>query len=78
MATGHHNLWAKEERDRPTCYQLTVQMPASVMVLVHICEGTVNAEQYVQVLDQQLQQLNSSDPRGLHSVVKRKSDATQW
>ncbi len=53
---------AKEEKDHPDCYQCKVQKPASVMVWgcvsahgmgnLHICEGTINAERYIQVLEQ--------------------------
>ena len=54
-------LRAKEESDHLVCYQRTVQKPASVMVWgcisahgigdVHICEGTINAEQHIHVLE---------------------------
>ena len=59
---GHRVLWTKKEKDHPDCYQCKVQKPASVMVWgcvsghgmgnLHICEGTINAERYTQVLEQ--------------------------
>ena len=63
---GNHNrvLRAKEEKDHPHCYQCKVQKPASVMVWgcvsahgtgnLHICEGTIKAERYTQVLEQHM------------------------
>nr|ACO13342.1 Transposable element Tcb1 transposase [Esox lucius] len=53
-------FWSKEERDHPACYQCTVQKSASVMVWgyishLQICEGTINVEQYIQVLEQHMQ-----------------------
>uniref|UniRef100_A0AAR2J834 Transposase Tc1-like domain-containing protein n=1 Tax=Pygocentrus nattereri TaxID=42514 RepID=A0AAR2J834_PYGNA len=63
---GNHGrcvLRAKEEKD---CldYQRKVQKPASLMVWgcvsahgmgnLHICEGTINAERYIQVLEQHM------------------------
>ena len=61
---GRRVLRAKEEKDHPDCYQCKVQKPASVMVWgcvsahgmgnLHICEGTINAERYIQVLEQHM------------------------
>ena len=61
---GHRVLWTKKEKDHPDCYQCKVQKPASVMVWgcvsghgmgnLHICEGTINAERYIQVLEQHM------------------------
>lgn len=58
---GRHVLRAKEEKDHPDCYQRKVQPPASVMVWgcvsagnLHFCEGTINAEKYIQVLEQHM------------------------
>uniref|UniRef100_A0A3B4CB63 Transposase Tc1-like domain-containing protein n=1 Tax=Pygocentrus nattereri TaxID=42514 RepID=A0A3B4CB63_PYGNA len=61
---GNHGRcvpWAIEEKDCPDCYQCKVQKPASLMVWgcvsahdmgnLHICEGTINAERYKQVLE---------------------------
>uniref|UniRef100_A0AAR2KV54 Tc1-like transposase DDE domain-containing protein n=1 Tax=Pygocentrus nattereri TaxID=42514 RepID=A0AAR2KV54_PYGNA len=52
------------EKDSPDCYQHKVQKPASLMVWgcvsahdmgnLHICEGTINAERYIQVLEQHM------------------------
>ncbi len=57
-------LWAKEEGDLPTCYQRSVQKPASLMVWgcisaygmgsLHVLEGTMNAERYIKVLEQHM------------------------
>ncbi len=61
---GRCILWAKEEKDHPDCFQRKVQKPASVMVWgcvsaygmgnLHICEGTIYAERYIQVLEQNM------------------------
>ncbi len=57
-------LRAKEEGDLPVCYQHSVQKPASLMVWgcisayvvgsLHVLEGTMNAERYIKVLEQQM------------------------
>ncbi len=54
----------KEDKDNPSCYQHSVQKPASLMVWgcmsacgmgsLHIWKGTINAERYIQVLEQHL------------------------
>ena len=61
---GHCVLQTKEERDQPACYQRSVQKPAFLMVWgcisaynmvsLHIWKGTINAERYIQVLEQHL------------------------
>ena len=60
---GNHGLGvlrAKEERDHPAGYQHTVQQTAAVMVWgcmmgnLHISEGSINAEPYIQVLEQHM------------------------
>ena len=61
---GRHVLRVKEGKDHSDCYQRKVQKPASVMVWgcvsasgignLHICEGTINAERYIQVLEQHM------------------------
>lgn len=62
---GNHGgrvLQAKEEKDRPHCYQCKVEKPASVMVRgrvgahgnLHICESTTNAERHMQALEQHM------------------------
>ncbi len=60
----HCVLRAKEEGDLPVCYQRSVQKPASLMVWgcisayvvgsLHVLEGTMNAERYIKVLEQQM------------------------
>ena len=57
-------LLSKEERDHPACYQWTVQKLASLMVWgcmraygvgsLHIWNSTINAEQYIEVLEQHM------------------------
>ncbi len=52
---------AKEEKDHPDCYQQQVQKPGSVMVWgcvsalgkgnLHFCDGTINAEKYIEILE---------------------------
>lgn len=61
---GRRVLRTKEEKNHPDCYRRKVQKPASVMVWgcisaqgmgnLHICEGTINAERYIQVLEQHM------------------------
>ena len=61
---GRRVLRTKEEKDHPDCYGRKVQKPASVMVWgcvsasgmgnLQICEGTINAERYIQVLEQHM------------------------
>ncbi len=58
---GRRVLRAKEEGDLPACNQRSVQKPASLMVWgciraygmgsLHVLEGTVNAERYINVSD---------------------------
>uniref|UniRef100_A0A9J7ZU29 Tc1-like transposase DDE domain-containing protein n=1 Tax=Cyprinus carpio carpio TaxID=630221 RepID=A0A9J7ZU29_CYPCA len=61
---GRHVIRTKEDKDNPGCYQHSVQKPASLMVLgcmsacgmgsLHIWKGTINAERYIQVLEQHM------------------------
>ena len=64
---GNHGrcvLWANEQKDHLDCYQHQVKKLASVMVWgcvsahgtgnLHICEGTIKAERYMQVLEQHI------------------------
>ena len=64
LVFGKNGRWilrAKDEKDHPDCYQWKVQKPASVMVWgcisahdmgdLHICEGTIDAEAYVGILE---------------------------
>uniref|UniRef100_A0A9J7WZK0 Tc1-like transposase DDE domain-containing protein n=1 Tax=Cyprinus carpio carpio TaxID=630221 RepID=A0A9J7WZK0_CYPCA len=58
---GRRVLRTKEEKDHPDCYQQQVQKPGSVMVWgcvsalgkgnLHFCEGTINAEKYIEILE---------------------------
>ncbi len=51
----------KEEGDLPACYQCSVQKPASLMGWgcisvygmgsLHVLEGTMNAENYIKILE---------------------------
>ncbi len=55
---GRHVIRTKEGKDNPSCYQRSVQKPASLMVWgcmsacgmgsLHIWKGTINAERYIQ------------------------------
>lgn len=59
---GRDVLQAEEENDHPDCYQRKGPKPTSVMVQghytahdrgnLHICDGIINAERYIQVLEQ--------------------------
>ncbi len=61
---GRHVIQTKEDKDNPSCYQRSVQKPASLMVWgcmsacgmgsLHIWKGTINAERYIQVLEQHM------------------------
>ncbi len=60
---GRHVIRTKEDQDNPS-YQHSVQKPASLMVWgcmsacgmgsLHIWKGTINAERYIQVLEQHM------------------------
>ena len=57
-------LRTKEGKDHPDCYQQQVQKSGSVMVwgcvsalgksTLHFCDGTINAEKYVEILEQHM------------------------
>ncbi len=61
---GRHVIRTEEDKDNPSCYQRSVQKPASLMVWgcmsacgmgsLHIWKGTINAERYIQVLEQHM------------------------
>ncbi len=61
---GRHVIRTKEDKENPSCYQRSVQKPASLMVWgcmsacgmgsLHIWKGTINAERYIQVLEQHM------------------------
>ncbi len=61
---GRHVIRTKEDNDNPSCNQRSVQKPASLMVWgcmsacgmgsLHIWKGTINAERYIQVLEQHM------------------------
>ncbi len=61
---GRHVIRTKEDKDNPSCYQRSVQKPASLMVWgcmsacgmgsLHVWKGTINAERYIQVLEQHM------------------------
>uniref|UniRef100_A0A9J8C7U4 Tc1-like transposase DDE domain-containing protein n=1 Tax=Cyprinus carpio carpio TaxID=630221 RepID=A0A9J8C7U4_CYPCA len=61
---GRHVIWTEEDKDNTSCYQRSVQKPASLMVWgcmsacgmgsLHIWKGTINAERYIQVLEQHM------------------------
>ncbi len=57
-------LWVKEEGDFPACYPHSFQKPAPLMVWgcisaygidsLHVLEGTMNAEKYINILEQHM------------------------
>src|SRR4029434_7522951 len=57
-------LQTKVQKDHPGCYQQQVQKPGSVMVWgcvsalgkgnLHLCDGTINAEKYIEILEQHM------------------------
>ncbi len=61
---GRHVIRTKEDKDNPSCYQHSVQKTISLMVWgcmsacgmgsLHIWKGTINAERYIQVLEQHM------------------------
>ncbi len=61
---GRHVIRTKEDKDNPSCYQRSVQKPASLMVWgcmsacgmgsLHIWKDTINTERYFQVLEQHM------------------------
>lgn len=61
---GRRVLRTKVEKDHPDCYQQQVQKPGSVMVWgwvsatgkgnLHFCDGTINAEKYIKILEQHM------------------------
>ncbi|KAK3518655.1 hypothetical protein QTP70_006961 [Hemibagrus guttatus] len=61
---GRHFIRTKEDKDNPSCYQRSVQKPASLMVWgcmsacvmgsLHIWKGTINAESLIQNLSRAL------------------------
>ncbi len=69
---GRRVLRAKEEGDLPACYPHSGQKPSSLMVWrcisayimgsLHVLEGTMNAERYIKVLEQQRQHLFQRRP----------------
>ncbi len=67
ILVGNHRrrvLRAKEEGDLPACHQRSVQKPASLiewgcisaysMGSLHVLEGTMNFERYINVLEQHM------------------------
>uniref|UniRef100_A0A9J8DBY7 Tc1-like transposase DDE domain-containing protein n=1 Tax=Cyprinus carpio carpio TaxID=630221 RepID=A0A9J8DBY7_CYPCA len=61
---GRNVIRTKKDKENPSCNQLSVQKPASLMVWgcmsacgmgsLHIWKGTINAERYIQVLEQHM------------------------
>ncbi len=61
---GHRVLRSRKEGHLPACYERSVQKPASLMVWgcisayglgsLHVLEGTINAERYIKILEQQM------------------------
>ncbi len=58
---GRHVIRTKEDKDNPSCYQRSFQNgmglhDACGMGSLHIWKGTINAERYIQVLEQHMLQ----------------------
>uniref|UniRef100_A0AAY4DHR7 Insertion element IS150 protein InsJ-like helix-turn-helix domain-containing protein n=1 Tax=Denticeps clupeoides TaxID=299321 RepID=A0AAY4DHR7_9TELE len=61
---GNLGRRTKEDKDNPSCYQRSVQKPASLLVWgcmsvcgmgsLHVWKGTINAEKYIQLLEQHM------------------------
>ncbi len=55
---GRHVIRTKEDKDNPSCYQASLMvwgcMSACGMGSLHIWKGTINAERYIQVLEQHM------------------------
>ena len=78
---GRHVIRTREDKDNPSCYQRSVQKPASLMVWgcmsacgmgsLHVWKGTINAENHVQVLEQHMLHLDViSFRKTLHSSTR--------
>ena len=68
---GRQILRAKDENDHPDCDQGKVQKPASVICSVgdlHICEGTIDAEVYVGILETYVAVKTMTFPRNSMSI----------
>lgn len=80
---GHRVLWVREKKDHPDCFQCKDQKPVSVMVWGcvnahgmgnrHISEGTINAEKYIEVLEQHM--LPSTTFSGMSLLIFSKTMA---
>uniref|UniRef100_A0AAY4BIP7 Tc1-like transposase DDE domain-containing protein n=1 Tax=Denticeps clupeoides TaxID=299321 RepID=A0AAY4BIP7_9TELE len=64
MGRGSPTPIMLQDKDNPSCYQCSVQKPASLMVWgcmsacgmgsLHVWKGIINAEKYIQVLEQHM------------------------
>ncbi len=74
-------LRTKEEKDHPDCYQQQVQKPGSVMVWgcvsalgkgnLHFCDGTINAEKYIEILEHNMLPSRRHLSRDVHAYFNK-------
>ncbi len=79
-------LRTKEEKDHPDCYQQQVQKPGSVMVWgcvsalgkgnLHFCDGTINAEKYIEILEHDMLPSEDIFSRDVHAISTRQCKTT--
>ncbi len=75
---GRHVLRDEEEGDLPACYQHSVQKPASLRWPRTRQQLETYLRQEWDQIPPKLQKLITSMPRRLHTVLKRRGDATPW
>ncbi len=78
---GRRVLRTKEEKDHPDCYQQQVQKPGSVMVWgcvsalgkgnLHFCDGTINAEKYIEILEHNMLPSRDIFSRDVHAYFNK-------
>ncbi len=74
-------LRTKEEKGHPDCYQQQVQKPGSVMVWgcvsalgkgnLHFCDGTINAEKYIEILEHNMLPSRRHLSRDVHAYFNK-------
>ncbi len=74
-------LQTKEEKDHPDYYQQQVQKPGSVMVWgcvsalgkgnLHFCDGTINAEKYIEILEHNMLPSEDIFSRDVHAYFNK-------
>ncbi len=78
---GRRVLRTKEEKDHPDCYQQQVQKPGSVMVWgcvsalgkgnLHFCDGTINTEKYIEILEHNMLPSRRHLSRDVHAYFNK-------